>query len=261
MLVWLVLLQALRVSADVALFNPILPRYVQINIDKGDQGDKIDQSYPSIDVKWTESNASPKLSEIHNYTFVLCNGLNLEINPVATLAKDWVSPLTHTNLPLDSISEGVYFIQVVAKGADFITIHYTDRFMVYLEEQKGFEVKGPDPLTKYFGATTTSSARVRYAPAQPTVGQTITKRWVHNIHSKGSKAPKSPGSGVFTGPGWAHGKKITPKYDYTITTPPSTTNTMGPNTLLGLTARELAYDPVVRVKPPTRRPTSSNISV
>ncbi|CUS20291.1 LAQU0S01e03312g1_1 [Lachancea quebecensis] len=86
----------------------------------------------SLEVEWQESGGSPALSLVSEYTFVLCSGPNSGIQAVTKLSTVQASSVpTHKfTMKIDRalVSNGMYFIQVVAVSPEFVTIHYSDRF-------------------------------------------------------------------------------------------------------------------------------------
>lgn len=94
---------------------------------------KVSGSSVDIDVMWEDDGNSPTLDEVSTYSFTLCSGPNSNIEAIKTLATrikaSDISDYTYTLTIPETLSEnGIYYVQVLAKGTFGYTIHYSGRF-------------------------------------------------------------------------------------------------------------------------------------
>ncbi|KAM3163844.1 KRE9 domain-containing protein [Lachancea thermotolerans] len=86
----------------------------------------------SVEVEWIEAGGAPALSSVSEFTFVLCSGPNSDIQAVTKISTVQASSVAagKHKLSIDRalVSNGMYFVQVVAVSPEYVTIHYSNRF-------------------------------------------------------------------------------------------------------------------------------------
>ncbi|CAH6723846.1 putative cell wall synthesis protein Kre9p [[Candida] jaroonii] len=194
----------------------------------------IENNTVNLSIQWIESNSSPKLDLIHNYTLVLCTGPNDKIIPVHTLV--WEEQLDRYEKSI-FLEDGVYFVQVYARGSDFYTIHYSEKFVVGVSD--GFYENPPSSVIHYYGySTSLDESRIQTAPPFPKIGSKITQnRWTGN-------KPKPTGN-------FTDLRSHYPDYDYTIL--PSVTAFKGRNCIRPAPRITNHYHPSQRIRPAVLR--------
>lgn len=261
--------------ADVFIYKPDVNQKYELS--KG--------SSATVQVSWVDTLRKPKLYEITTYTFVLCTGDDNNIQPVATLQKNVPASKFNTkdNTYLAKIyskqvrKSGLYFLQVVSSGKDFVTIHYTDKFSIILDGDSvipSHDMTAPPPPAETINSKSKNKSKgkatstplsinsdyytipyekqttlgsVRYAPMQSSPGTKTSKtRWSSKMlttknRKKFSKLP------VFTkAGGYAKGSKMNPNVEYTITQPPSSTAKTSINTMSHASSRLQAHSAKVK---------------
>ncbi|KAK6203173.1 uncharacterized protein RJT21DRAFT_113093 [Scheffersomyces amazonensis] len=251
--------------ADVALYEPGAMQVFTSN--------SSDNPTFEVDVKWLESNATPLLSQVSNYTLVLCNGTVNNINPVVNLTVATSSGNINYNdksysyiANITSVNPGSYFIQVLASSSEFFTIHYTNRFFLSIGDINYDELSqaSPPPLTMFFNADSSTvqsintasygipnllqTGSVKYAPMQTVPPQTPnTNRWTAPSRTTIKSFPIYTKIG-----GYVKGKQELPTVEYTITQPPSYVIYTSSNSFSPAQDPSGYYDPQNKVQVPVK---------
>ncbi|ODQ56730.1 hypothetical protein WICANDRAFT_36961 [Wickerhamomyces anomalus NRRL Y-366-8] len=154
-----------------------------------------------VEISWEESNATPKLSDIEEYSFTICTGPNTDINGLQTIKKITASDVKGNSytlsIPSNVGADGSYYVQVYATTKNGYTIHYSQRFTLQgmtgsKKPSGGDEVAPPAGQTSVNAGDQTSTLApsdlskshqlfytsqtglTRYAPMQTQPGSTIT---------------------------------------------------------------------------------------
>lgn len=269
---WLVLLLSLLLKtafADVSLYDPSPGTEIRMSSNESAQ----------ISVAWLESGTHPRLSQLHNYSMVLCSGPNEKIKPIQTLADEISSKALRKNdytfnATLSEIKDsGVFFIQVIAKGDKVVTIHYTNRFVVSKNGGKvdttKADVRSPYPETIFHGKKSQSLTSIKLKTeyytlpyeAQATIGpikyasrrappqsSALSKRWTAKTKLTTKKRL------VFTKVGgYADGKQHFPNVHFTVTQPQLTQAITSPNFKKPAPDPTSWYQPSQRIRKPKMR--------
>ncbi|KAK6464004.1 hypothetical protein DFJ63DRAFT_327813 [Scheffersomyces coipomensis] len=262
------LFYTIGVMGDVALYEPGTSEIYDSNVDS-----------LQIPVKWLESNATPLLTQVTNYSLVLCNGTTYNINPVQNLTNSntngsllvdgsYIFSAQLTNL--DSLVSGSYFIQVLATGSNFYTIHYTNRFYIkdgnVQVDYDDLSQASPPAQTMFFGQGVSTvqsintasytvpyllqTGSVRFAPMQEVPRSTPNpSRWTPTKTTTATPT-KRP---IYTKlGGYVKGKQIVPTVEYTVTQPPTYVQRTMTNTDSAAPYPSGYYDPKMRVQNPIK---------
>ncbi|CAH6723859.1 putative cell wall synthesis protein Kre9p [[Candida] jaroonii] len=247
------------VVSDIAIVYPSNNENFTPNIDEID-----------IRFEFIDDNSSPHDTELDFISINLCTGPNNDITQVNAIAENLTladfrisgTTLFETNLSIskDFSSDGLYFLQVLSFWEDYLSIHYSERFVLSNMTNSTKILHGsmedpPTPDTKITqGVSTTDYANlytipymsqtlsVKYASMQPQVGSFRTSRWSNtfNIRSISPYTTLGPSPNVM----------------YTITEPPTYVINSGINTIQAQTPSHHHYDPNKRVQKPILRPPS-----
>lgn len=191
---------------------------------------KVENDTVALSVQWIDSNSIPSLDQIHNYTLVLCTGSNDNITAVETLV--WEEEILRFD-DVIGLDNGVYYVQVYARGDEFYTIHYTEKFVI--GEVEEFDMNPPPSVIHYYDETSIDELRIQTAPPFPQIGSTITKsRWTQT-------RPKP------TGFSYTNLRSQYPEYDYTVI--PLFTTSRGRNSIQPPPRIPHHYHPSSRVIP------------
>lgn len=226
-----------------------------------------------IPVVWLESGLQPLLPQIVNYTFALCRGPRDDIESVVKLGTNIraskLSNTTHNSFEAKlsntkALEDDYYYIQIVASGKEFNTIHYTNIFYLLSEEvypdQDLLYARPPPPVTNFYSQLKETSTidtksyfvpyleqtgSVKYAPMQPLPSKSVKNRWNATPLTTQTKMPIYTKIG-----GYFKGEQQKPFVEYTITQPATYTLQTLPNTAPYALDPTTAYDASERISSP-----------